>query len=412
MKRIVIKILILSLLIGSPALAQTLNLFRLSDLEEAKSAYLENGKYEKEINSLISLADEAMKVKFYSITKYKAPKAEGATINDYISDSPYWWPVEDEPDAPYIRKDGERNPDRFMDHKAEVAKFYKGVFALVFASYFTGNTEYAEKANSLLKVWFIDEATKMNPNFKFSQLIRNRTKLRGVGIIDGRRFATLTEAIILLHQSGQLNNEVFKGIKNWYSELLTWLTTSYQGLDEKDRGNNHGTWWSFQVAAASNLLQDMKQMEMLDSYSKHYLLDNQIDENARQPMEEERTRSLSYSAFNVTAHTYLNSVLLKNKIDNWNYVNENNATLINVVEYLLPFVQEPSSWEIEQIAQMNNSDPLFLGFAGLHIDNKKYLEIYNELSRFDESSLNKPTFDPIQIVLDLVVKLNLGKNEN
>ena len=49
MKRIVIKILILSLLIGSPALAQTLNLFRLSDLEEAKSAYLENGKYEKEI---------------------------------------------------------------------------------------------------------------------------------------------------------------------------------------------------------------------------------------------------------------------------------------------------------------------------------------------------------------------------
>lgn len=412
MKRIVIKILILSLLIGSPALAQTLNLFRLSDLEEAKSAYLENGKYEKEINSLISLADEAMKVKFYSITKYKAPKAEGATINDYISDSPYWWPVEDEPDAPYIRKDGERNPDRFMDHKAEVAKFYKGVFALVFASYFTGNTEYAEKANSLLKVWFIDEATKMNPNFKFSQLIRNRTKLRGVGIIDGRRFATLTEAIILLHQSGQLNNEVFEGIKNWYSELLTWLTTSYQGLDEKDRGNNHGTWWSFQVAAASNLLQDMKQMEMLDSYSKHYLLDNQIDENARQPMEEERTRSLSYSAFNVTAHTYLNSVLLKNKIDNWNYVNENNATLINVVEYLLPFVQEPSSWEIEQIAQMNNSDPLFLGFAGLHIDNKKYLEIYNELSRFDESSLNKPTFDPIQIVLDLVVKLNLGKNEN
>lgn len=411
MKRIVIKIFVFSILFAGVTLGQSLNYFELSDLKKIKTSFLNDENFQKEINDLKALADEAIEDAPYTITKYSAPKVDGALINDYYSDSPYWWPVEGDSSAPYYRRDGDRNPDRFMDHKYEVAKFYKGVMSLAFYSYFADNKEYGEKANELLKVWFVDNATKMNPNLQYSQLIRNRTRLRGVGIIDGRRFATLTEAIILLSNSGHLNQEVFEGVKSWYSEMLIWLTTSYQGLDEKKRGNNHGTWWTFQVAAIGNLLQDLNQIELLDDHSKHYLLDNQIDENARQPMEEERTRSLSYSVFNLTAHTYLNSVLIKNKIDNWNYVNKNNVTLKDVVEYLIPFVQEPSSWGIKQIAVMNNSKPLFLGFAGLHLNNKKYLEVYNKLSYYDSDKINKPTFDPIQIVLDSVVKLKMEENE-
>lgn len=408
--RSIIKIILASLFITSLAIGQTLNFFNMSDLEKVKNNYLENDKYEKEINDLKLLADKAIDESPYTITKYTAPETEGATINDYYSDSPYWWPVEDDPTAPYLRRDGERNPDRFMDHKDEVAKLYKGVMSLAFYSYFTNNSNYGKKANDLLKVWFVDEATKMNPNLKNSQLIRNRTRKRGVGIIDGRRFAALTEAIILLKQNGQLDKEVFEGIRIWYSELLIWLTSSYYGLDEKQRGNNHGTWWSAQVALSSNLLQNSEEIKLLDEHSKHYLLDNQIDENARQPLEEARTKSLAYSMFNVTAHSYLNSIFIKNNIDNWNYVNKNGVTLISVVDYLIPFVINPSDWKIKQIGSVDSSHALFLGFAGLQLSNMEYLKVYNELSNY-RNKIDKTTFDPVQIILDTVVKLKLEENE-
>jgi hypothetical protein len=409
--RIINKITVSFLLLNSITIGQTLSLFEYSDLEFVKVEFVEHGRFKTEINNLKFLADEAIEESPYTITKYSAPSVEGATINDYYSDSPYWWPVEGNPDAPYLRKDGERNPDRFMDHKVEVAKFYKGVLSITFYSHFTDDSDYRQKANDILKIWFIDNETKMNPNLKYSQLIRNRTKPRGVGIIDGRRLAFLTEAIILLKVNDQLEEDVYEGIKEWYSELLNWLTTSYYGLDEKQRGNNHGTWWAAQVAAISSFLQNEDEIRALDGHSKHYLLDNQIDENARQPLEEKRTRSLSYSAFNVTAHSYLNAIFLKNEIDNWSYINKNGVTLIDVIDYLIPFVKNPSDWKLKQIKSLDNSSPLFLGFAGLQLNNIEYLKVYNELSDYDDDNLDKPTFDPFQIVLDSVVKLKLAEFE-
>jgi hypothetical protein len=380
-------------------------------LEFVKVEFVQHGRFKTEINYLKYLADEAIEESPYMITKYSAPSVDGASIHDYYSDSPYWWPVEGNPEAPYIRKDGERNPDRFMNHKEEVAKFYKGVLSIAFYSYFTEDSDYGQKANELLKIWFVNSETKMNPNLKYSQLIRNRTKPRGVGIIDGRRLAYLTEAIILLRLNDQLEENVYLGIQEWYSELLSWLTTSYYGLDEKQRGNNHGTWWAAQVALIGSFLQNEDQIKALDDHSKHYLLDNQIDENARQPLEEKRTRSLSYSAFNATAHTYLNAVFIKNEIDNWNYVNKNGVTLIDVIDYLIPFIKNPSDWKGKQIKSIDNSDPLFLGFAGLQLNNMEYLKVYSELSNYDEDNLDNPTFDPFQIVLDSVVKLKLAEFE-
>ncbi|MBU0476262.1 MAG: alginate lyase family protein [Bacteroidetes bacterium] len=411
MNKIILKIIFASIFLISLSFGQTLNLFDYSTLEKIKESYIENGNYQKEIDNLNMLANIALKEAPYTITKYSAPKIEGASVNDYYSDSPYWWPVEGDSLAPYIRKDGERNPDRFMNHKNELAKFYKGLFALAFYSYFTNNMDYGKQANNILRVWFIDEATKMNPNLKYSQLIRNKTNRRGVGIIDGRRLAVLTEAIILLKMNNQLEEDVYSGIQKWYADFFIWLTTSYYGLDEMNRGNNHGTWWTYQVASLSSILKNTDMIVKLGEHSKHFLLDNQIDENARQPLEEERTRSLSYSIFNLTAHSFLNSILLKNNIDNWNYINENGVTLINVIDYLIPFVKEPSSWKIKQIKSIDNSGMLFLALAGLELNNIKYLKLYDELSNYEESELNKSTFDPIQIVLDSIVKFKINEYE-
>jgi hypothetical protein len=209
---------------------------------------------------------------------------------------------------------------------------------------------------------------------------------------------------------GFIDKDVYSGIKVWYSDLLTWLTTSYYGIDEKERGNNHGTWWSFQVAIISSFVQNSSEIKMLDSHSKHFLLDNQIDEDARQPLEEERTKSLSYSAFNLTAHSLLNSVLLKYDINNWKYVNTNGVTLIDVIEFLIPFIKQPDTWNHKQISSFDNSDALFLGYAGLQLNNYEYLKLFNSMAKYKDDRISKPTYDPIKIVLDLVIRTKLERN--
>ena len=45
-------------------------------------------------------------------------------------------------------------------------------------------------------------------------------------------------------------------ITSWFRDDLTWLTTNPFGIDERDRGNNHGTCWLTQVSAFARMLGD------------------------------------------------------------------------------------------------------------------------------------------------------------
>lgn len=401
---------IMFLMITNIIFSQSLGIFEYSDLQNIKSRFLEKGEFQKEINVIKNFADEEFEKSPYTIVKYTSPKTIDGTKNDYYSDSPYWWPNPEDSSAPYIRNDGVRNPDRFMNHKIEAQLFYKAIIYLSFANYFTDDPQYSIKVNDLFRVWFIDEATKMNPNLKYSQMIRNRTRKRGVGIIEGRRFAFTLEAIKLLYLTDSIDNDVYNGVVTWYKEFLTWLTESYYGLDEKQRGNNHSTWWSVQVAAISDFVKDEENIKMIDDHSKHYLLDNQIDKDSRQPLEEERTKSLSYSVFNTTAHSYLNAILYNHKIDNWNYININGKKLTDVIDYLLPYTLDPTKWELKQISTLDTSSPLFLAYTGLKLNNINYLQSYSELSKYDETKMKKTSFDPMQIIADLIININLRQN--
>src|SRR4051812_42259858 len=41
------------------------------------------------------------------------PSGVSIDPHDYYSEAPYWWPDPERPDAPYVRKDGQTNPNRF-----------------------------------------------------------------------------------------------------------------------------------------------------------------------------------------------------------------------------------------------------------------------------------------------------------
>jgi hypothetical protein len=74
-------------------------------------------------------ADGAMKAGPWSVTLHR-PKNTPAGLHDFFSEGPYWWPDPDNPGGPYIRRDGEVNPDRIVENDKHLDDLGEAVLRL------------------------------------------------------------------------------------------------------------------------------------------------------------------------------------------------------------------------------------------------------------------------------------------
>jgi hypothetical protein len=114
-------------------------------------------------------ADKALAVARFSVVD-KPVAPPGGDKHDYMSQAPYFWPDPGRPDGkPYMRKDGVRNPeiDRITDHRA-IDGLVANTQTLGLAYYFSGDERYAEKAAALLRAFYLDPATRMNPHLQYA----------------------------------------------------------------------------------------------------------------------------------------------------------------------------------------------------------------------------------------------------
>ena len=164
--------------------------------------------------------------------------------HDYVSMGPYWWPDSTKPGGlPYVRRDGERNPEIRRDYDApRLGALTGAVGTLALAYYFSDDERYAQHATQLLQAWFLDPATRMNPNLRYGQRIPGITEGRGAGIIETRSFVGLMDAIGMLERSSGWTDTEGRGMRAWMSAYLEWLRTSEIGREERGARNNHGTW--------------------------------------------------------------------------------------------------------------------------------------------------------------------------
>src|SRR6266850_694034 len=181
-------------------------------------------------------AKAALEMEPVTIAKFRAKLSEGGP-NDFYSNGDYWWPDPAKPDGlPYIQRDGESNPNNFTDHRRCVMQLRDGVAALGAAYKMTGEDRYVAKAVQLLRVFFLDSKTRMNPHLKYAQAIPGRTPGRGIGIIDTLHLAEVPLAITAMHKSPALPPEALAGLKQWFREYLEWMTASQNGKKKPLRG--------------------------------------------------------------------------------------------------------------------------------------------------------------------------------
>ena len=290
--------------------------------------------------TLISKADKLLSIKNPTVMDKTIVPPSG-NKHDYLSISRYWWPNPETPNGlPWIRKDGQTNPDTQTDavDRKRLGLMSSGVQNLCLAYYFSGDEKYAEKASSMIETWFLDDETRMNPNLQFAQSVPGNPKGRSSGVLDGRSIAqVMPDAINILSNSSHWTKNKNLKMTMWLNDYLTWLTESELGKIENTQLNNHGSWSKFQVVSLALFLKkNTLAIKMVESAMQN--LDKQLDAEGKQIHEIERTRSFFYSCFNLDALTSIAVLGDKVGMGMWNYKPSDNKSLMLAVNYLAPVI--------------------------------------------------------------------------
>ncbi|HRW06777.1 MAG TPA: alginate lyase family protein [Caldilineaceae bacterium] len=297
---------------------------------------------------LLRDAEQALAVGPFSVLD-KPMVAPSGDKHDYYSIGPYWWPNPETSDGlPYIRRDGEVNPERERYDASARSQMESAVITLALAWYFTGDERYASHATHLLRTWFLDPATRMNPHLAYGQAIPGICDGRGIGIIETHNFPTLLDAVALLRTSPHWREEDQRGFSQWFRAYLDWLLTSKHGRDEAVERNNHGTWYDVQVAAFAIFVGDQQAARRALSENTPERIITQIEPDGSQPHELARTRSLSYSVMNLLGLMDAADLGQQVGVDLWHFVTGDGRGIRRAVDYLLHHALE-QPWPNQQI---------------------------------------------------------------
>ena len=303
------------------------------------------------LDALLAAADAALKQGPYSVTD-KEVIAPSGDKHDYASYSRYWWPDPEKKDGlPFIRRDGETNPEsqslKASDRqRIEVIGTHNEALGLAF--YFTGEEKYAQKSAELLRVWFLNPETRMNPNLNHAQCRRGHNTGTKSGVLDGRMMVRGLEGALLLEGSSAFSNTELQGLRDWVGDYLKWLQTGKLPLEEAASSNNHGSFFDAQTMyfALFSGNKEVAAKIAQEAIEKRVLA--QIKPDGTMPEELARTRPNFYSNYNLHALFVLGYLAKKVDVNIWN---AGDGRLRAAVDYLAPYADPSKPWPHDSIKE-------------------------------------------------------------
>lgn len=277
--------------------------------------------------------------------------------HDFMSLAPYWWPDPSKPDGlPYVRRDGEVNPESRHDvDDGPFDQMHDGVAALARAYAAVRDERFAGRAALLLRVWFLDPATRMNANLTYGQAVPGVNDGRGAGIIATRRLVGIVEAARVLEASAAWTASDRSGLKAWCEAYIAWLRTSRNGKEEAAAKNNHGTWYDAQLLSLMLYVGRRDEARAVIEASTKKRLSAQIQPDGRQPEELARTRAWSYSVMNLDGWFTIARLAGEAGIDLWHYRTKDGRSLQAALDYLVPFADGTAKWPYPQVTPFSAS---------------------------------------------------------
>ncbi|MEI8290173.1 MAG: alginate lyase family protein [Verrucomicrobiota bacterium] len=331
---------------------------------------------------ILKAADAALAQQPVTITAFPAKLSEGG-LNDFYSNGDYWWPDSSKPNGlPYIRRDGEVNPDNFIAHRMAVKTLRDSVAALAAAYKISGDERYVTKAAELLGVFFLDAKTRMNPSLNFAQAVPGVSPGRGIGIIDTLHIIEIPAAVKAMEKSKAFPSELATGLRQWFRELAEWMVASRNGKEEAAAKNNHSVAFYLQLAVFADFIGDEAKLALCRKQFKEFFVPKQMAPDGGFPLELARTKPYGYSIFQLDNMTMLCQVLSTEADNLWDFELPDGRGIRKAVAFLYPFLADKSKWTLKPDVQAWEGWPARqpnLLFAGLAFGEQKYLDLWQKL---------------------------------
>ena len=322
--------------------------------------------------TVLTLAEENLTADPLTVTAFEAPRSAG-TLHDFFSEGDYWWPNPEDPTGPYIRRDGETNPDNFVAHRHAMVRFSQIVGNLTSAFLLTGDKKYVEAVVPHVRAWFIDT----------------------IHLIE------VAQSLLRLEEAGALPEDCQTGAKQWFTEYLDWLCTHPNGQQEMKATNNHGTCWALQAAGFARYTGNEEVLRFCSDRFKNVFLVEQMAEDGSFPRELQRTKPYGYSIFNLDAMAGLCQILSTQEDDLWEYTTPDGKNMKKALSFLLPYLQDKSAWPYGKDVMYWDEWPVAqpaLIFAWKHFRDEEYYQTWLPLDHFptnEEVVRNLPLRNPV-----------------
>ncbi len=331
---------------------------------------------------LLPAAEAFLKEQPVTVTASRSPRSAGGP-HDFFSEGDYWWPDPENPDGPYIQRDGQTNPANFVEHRRAMVRLSTQVATLTSAYRLTGDERFAAHALTHLRAWFVTEATRMNPSLLYAQAIKGRATGRGTGIIDTVHLVEVARAAEHLSSAESMAPADVAAIRRWFADYLDWLTTHEYGIQERDAKNNHGTCWVMQVAAFARLTGNARILDDCRRRFRDVLVPSQVAEDGSFPLELKRTKPYGYSIFNLDAFAVICQLLSTPGDDLWAWTTADGRGMRRAMAWLYPYLANKTTWPAARDVMYFDEWPVrqpSLLFAGLVYREDAYLRLWASLN--------------------------------
>lgn len=301
--------------------------------------------------------------------------------HDYISMGRYWWPNPDTKDGlPYVRRDGHSNPELKKFDRDRLARFSANLRRLTGAYLLAGRPEHARKMASMLRTWFLNERTRMNPNGTYAQMVpgRNDGLGRPEGVLDLYSLIDAVDAAVVLERDNFLSKKEMKALRAWFSAYVDWLLTSESGKGEYAAKNNHGIAYDVQTVVYARFAgRDEVARELAETFAERRL-EKQIEADGKQPRELARTTAFGYSTYNLT---HMLDMCVAARTMGMDLYDAADGAIDRAIGYLIPFLGNQEQFPYKQIKDWRGVEQNFaqqLLRASRLKENAEYRRLYEQ----------------------------------
>jgi hypothetical protein len=279
-------------------------------------------------------------------------------------------------------------PDSERFDSTRLQRLFRDTTSLALASCVRSEDRYAEHAAGLVRKWFVDSDTKMNPHVHFAQgkAGHGGCEVNDLGVIEFEDFYYFLDAVRLIVRSGALPRTDVAAFRSWLRSRLAWLETSPQGIRQSCEASSHGTMYDLQVAAIAAFLG--KTAPLSSSFRRaRERMQLQFDRSGAQP-QRMRTMTRHHCCFNLQGWVSLARLAEFCGDDLWSYATSDGRSICMALEWLIT-THDGGSWPSSDVATFDEErlTPLRRDLDHHHRGRK----IVDPVERFSGRAIHHPT---------------------